>query len=174
MCFSTVTLRAPTDADGYSLHNLVARCQPLDTNSVYCNLLQCTDFADTAIAAENSQGQLVGFISGYRPPSRQDCIFIWQVAVDSSMRGQGLALKMLLSLIERVAPLGVRYIETTISPSNLPSQSLFLKAFKQLNIPHTTDTLFSSQKHFSGVHEDEVLYRAGPIITQSKNNQVNS
>src|SRR5690606_42164986 len=65
---------------------LVARCQPLDTNSVYCNLLQCSDFADTAIAAEDANGQLVGFISGYRPPSRPDTLFVWQVAVDASMR----------------------------------------------------------------------------------------
>ena len=64
MSIATVTLRQPTDQDGYSLHQLVSRCQPLDINSVYCNLLQCTDFADTAIAAENAQGELVGFISG--------------------------------------------------------------------------------------------------------------
>jgi len=98
LSFPTVVLRRPTDGDGYNLHQLVARCQPLDTNSVYCNLLQCSDFADTAIAAENAQGELVGFISGYRPPARPDTLFVWQVAVDSSMRGQGLALRMLLAL----------------------------------------------------------------------------
>ncbi|MFW9674712.1 hypothetical protein V3H45_25585, partial [Vibrio parahaemolyticus] len=78
LSFPTVMLRRPTDGDGYNLHQLVARCQPLDTNSVYCNLLQCSDFADTAIAAENAQGELVGFISGYRPPSRPDTLFVWQ------------------------------------------------------------------------------------------------
>ncbi|HZJ94683.1 MAG TPA: diaminobutyrate acetyltransferase [Thiopseudomonas sp.] len=167
MSFATVKLRQPTDGDGHALNQLVARCQPLDTNSVYCNLLQCTDFADTAIAAENADGNLVGFISGYRPPARPDTLFVWQVAVDSSMRGQGLALRMLLALIERVAAQGVRFIETTITPNNAASQALFLKAFNQLRISHSTSVLFSSQKHFAGQSEDEVLYRAGPLPMDS-------
>ena len=168
MSFAPVKLRQPTDGDGHSLHQLVARCQPLDTNSVYCNLLQCTDFADTAIAAENADGNLVGFISGYRPPARPDTLFVWQVAVDSSMRGQGLALRMLLALTARVAAAsGVRFIETTISPDNAASQALFLKAFNQLGISHTTSVLFSSAQHFAGLHEDEVLYRAGPLPLDS-------
>ncbi|QFU10592.1 L-2,4-diaminobutyric acid acetyltransferase [Stutzerimonas frequens] len=164
LSFPTVMLRRPTDGDGYNLHQLVARCQPLDTNSVYCNLLQCSDFADTAIAAENAQGELVGFISGYRPPSRPDTLFVWQVAVDSSMRGQGLALRMLLALTERVArEHGVRYMETTISPDNAASQALFKRAFDKLGADCTTRTLFSRAEHFAGQHEDEVLYRAGPF-----------
>lgn len=164
LSFPTVMLRRPTDGDGYNLHQLVARCQPLDTNSVYCNLLQCSDFADTAIAAENAQGELVGFISGYRPPSRPDTLFVWQVAVDGSMRGQGLALRMLLALTKRVArEHGVRYMETTISPDNAASQALFKRAFDKLGADCTTRTLFSRAEHFAGQHEDEVLYRAGPF-----------
>jgi L-2,4-diaminobutyric acid acetyltransferase len=160
---SPVTLRRPTDGDGYPLHQLVARCQPLDRNSVYCNLLQCTDFADTAIAAEDADGRLVGFISGYRPPSRPDTLFIWQVAVDAPMRGQGLALRMLLALVERLASQGVRYLETTISPDNGASRALFERAFQRLNAPSSSRTLFSRAVHFAGLHEDEVLYRAGPF-----------
>lgn len=163
MSVPTVTLRRPTDGDGLALHQLVSRCQPLDTNSVYCNLLQCSDFADTAIAAEDANGQLVGFISGYRPPARPDTLFVWQVAVDASMRGQGLALRMLLTLTERVAAQGVRFMETTISPDNEASQALFKKAFAQLGAGYSTRTLFSRTEHFAGQHEDEVLYRAGPF-----------
>jgi L-2,4-diaminobutyric acid acetyltransferase len=160
----TVTLRRPTDGDGYPLHELVARCQPLDTNSAYCNLLQCSDFADTAIAAVNAEGQLVGFISGYCPPSRPDTLFVWQVAVDASMRGQGLALRMLMALIARVAKeQGIRNLETTISPDNGASQALFKKAFAKLGVDYSTRTLFSRAEHFAGKHEDEVLYRAGPF-----------
>ena len=175
MSIATVTLRQPTDRDGYSLNQLVARCQPLDTNSVYCNLLQCTDFSDTSIAAENESGTLVGFISGYRPPARPDTLFIWQVAVDSSMRGQGLALRMLLALVERTARQhGVRYLETTISPDNAASQALFIKAFRTLDAYFETRTLFGRDRHFAGLHEDETLYRAGPLSlsqTTSRNTE---
>lgn len=163
MSYAPATLRLPNAEDGYLLNELIARCPPLDCNSVYCNLLHCSDFADTAIAAENAEGQLVGFISGYRPPNRQDTLFVWQVAVDPSQRGQGLALRMLLALTERLAIQGVRYLETTISPDNGASQALFKKAFAHLNADYTTSTLFSRAAHFAGQHEDEVLYRAGPF-----------
>lgn len=164
MSIATVTLRQPTDRDGYSLNQLVARCQPLDTNSVYCNLLQCTDFADTAIAAENASGELVGFISGYCPPARPDTLFVWQVAVDSRLRGQGLAQRMLSTLFQRVVQQRkVRFLETTISPGNQASQALFTGFFDRLAMPCQTRTLFSHQQHFSGHSDDEVLYRAGPL-----------
>src|SRR5690625_5758066 len=42
--------RKPSAKDGYPLHELVAASPPLDPNSAYCNLLQCTHFADTAVA----------------------------------------------------------------------------------------------------------------------------
>lgn len=157
------SLREPQATDGYALNQLVERCPPLDTNSVYCNLLQCTDFSATSIAAVNTQGELVGFISGYRPPARPDTLFIWQVAVDSSMRGQGLALKMLMGLTERTAAVGVRWLETTISPGNTASEALFAKAFRQLGVEPETRVLFSRAEHFDGQHDDEVLYRAGPF-----------
>lgn len=167
-----ITLRRPNDTDGYALNELVARCQPLDTNSVYCNLLQCTDFADTSIAAEHD-GQLVGFISGYRPPNRNDTLFVWQVAVDSSMRGQGLALKMLMGLIQRTAEAGVRFLETTISPGNTASEALFAKAFRELGIEPETRVVFSRANHFNGQHDDEVLYRAGPFSTATAQQNLN-
>src|SRR5690554_7291512 len=76
MSSKSYSLRRPRATDGYALNQLVKRCPPLDTNSVYCNLLQCSDFSATGIAAEDSQGELVGFISGYRPPSRPDTLFV--------------------------------------------------------------------------------------------------
>ncbi|MFN3580262.1 MAG: diaminobutyrate acetyltransferase [Pseudomonas sp.] len=163
-----ITLRKPTATDGYALNQLVARCSPLDTNSVYCNLLQCADFADTAIAAVTEEGDLVGFISGYRPPNRADTLFVWQVAVDSSMRGQGLALSMLMALVERVQGEGVIRLETTISPGNAASEALFKKAFKLLEFDYSTQVVFTREQHFNGQHDDEVLYSAGPFATTLK------
>ena len=72
----------------------------------------------------------------------------------------------LLALTARVATQGVRFIETPFT-SNAASQALFVKAFHQLGIPHNTSVLFSHQQHFAGLHEDEVLYRAGPLPLDS-------
>ena len=33
--------RRPAMFDGPAVHNLIARCPPLDANSVYCNVVQC-------------------------------------------------------------------------------------------------------------------------------------
>ena len=170
MSSKTFSLRIPQATDGHALNQLVERCPPLDTNSVYCNLVQCTDFSATSIAAENPEGELVGFISGYRPPSRPDTLFIWQVAVDDRMRGQGLASSMLLELIRRTADAGVRWLETTISPGNNASEALFARAFRELGVSAETQVLFDRATHFDGLHDDEVLYRAGPFSETALSN----
>lgn len=163
-----IRFRPPVAEDGAALNELVARCPPLDTNSVYCNLLQCTDFADTSIAADDN-GRLIGFASGYRPPLRPDTLFVWQVALEDAYRGRGIAKAMLTHLFERLQPQGVRCIETTISPGNQASESLFRSLFRTLNLSCQTRLLFGREQHFGGRHDDEVLYRAEPRITHATN-----
>ena len=41
-----LVFRQPTAEDGYPLNKLVENSPPLDPNSVYCNLLQCTHFVN--------------------------------------------------------------------------------------------------------------------------------
>ncbi|WP_286237257.1 diaminobutyrate acetyltransferase [Neptuniibacter halophilus] len=142
---------------------LIRRCPPLDTNSLYCNLLQCRDFSETSILAEGPDGQAVGFISGYIPPARPDTLFIWQVALDSNWRGQGIARTMLSELFQRVEQ--AKYLETTISPSNAASRKLFTGFFSEHFMEYETSLLFERGDHLDADHEDEVLYRAGPAIS---------
>jgi L-2,4-diaminobutyric acid acetyltransferase len=159
-----IHFRLPRPEDGVALHTLIAACPPLDTNSVYCNLLQCTHFSETALAAETAQGELIGFISGYRPPMRLDTLFVWQVALHPKYRGQGIAQAMLQALVERTQrDLGIAFIETTISPGNLPSEGLFASFFATWQLETTRTLLFSRKTHFADQHEDEVLWRAGPL-----------
>src|SRR5690554_486165 len=75
-----VCVRKPTAMDGMNVHRLIAQCPPLDPNSVYCNLLQCSHFADTAVLVE-AQGEVVAFMSGYVKPTDAQVLFVWQVAV---------------------------------------------------------------------------------------------
>src|SRR5690606_17223851 len=78
-----IVLRAPVAEDAADLHQLVADCPPLDPNSLYCNLLHCSHFSGTSVAAvrrdEQGKERLVGFISGYIPPGQPDTLFVWQV-----------------------------------------------------------------------------------------------
>src|SRR3546814_8400758 len=106
----------PKAEDGAAISKLIAACPPLDRNSAYCNLLQCSHFADTCIVAERD-GYIAGWISGYRPPSEPDRFFIWQVAVSETARGAGLAGRMIDMLLARPSAAGARALITTITRS---------------------------------------------------------
>lgn len=165
-----ITLRPPASADGPRLHQLVRACKPLDENSTYCNLLQCTHFADTCVAAEQD-GALVGFISGYIPPKQADTLFVWQVAVSEQARGHGLAKRMLAELLERDACAQVRFIETTITPDNDASWAMFRGFARAHHMPAETFILFDSRIHFAGEHTEEHLLRIGPFNLQRSHSQ---
>jgi len=154
--------RKPVSEDGAAVHRLIAKCPPLDPNSPYCNLLQCSHFSDTSILARSGQ-EIVAFVSGYMVPQREDTLFIWQVAVLESLRGQGIATHMLLNLLKRPLCRNVRYIETTITDDNKASKSLFQKLAEFLDAPLTTTLLFSRGTHFDGKHASEHLWRIGPF-----------
>lgn len=160
MYLMDIHYRKPTPKDGSSVHLLINRCPPLDKNSLYCNLLQCQDFAETSILAETDEGEVIGFISGYLPPQREHTLFIWQVALDAPYRGHGIASEMLSQLFDRNPD--IHFMETTISPSNKASEMLFTRFFSKHHMDYETHVLFDSHEHFQGEHEDEVLYRAGP------------
>jgi len=158
-----VSLRKPVPEDGLSLHALVAASPPLDANSSYCNLLQCSYFADTAIAAD-VDNQLAGFVSGFWSQRTPQTLFVWQIVVGESWRGQRLAQRMLSALVERLSSHSLRFIETTITPDNQTSWKVFERLAQALNAPLVADTLFDKDRHFRGQHPDEVLVRIGPIF----------
>ncbi|HEY7774854.1 MAG TPA: diaminobutyrate acetyltransferase [Marinagarivorans sp.] len=158
--------RKPEKADGMRVHDLIGQCPPLDPNSSYCNLLQCTHFADTCVAAERD-GELVGFISGYCPPNKPNTLFVWQVAVSESARGCGLASQMLEQLLARDECRGVHYIETTITADNAGSWALFTKLSERLETQLERSTYFDKHEHFQDRHDSELLARIGPFNTNT-------
>jgi L-2,4-diaminobutyric acid acetyltransferase len=158
--------RKPSAEDGYPLNQLVAASPPLDPNSIYCNLLQCSHFADTAVAV--SQGdQLMGFVSGYLLPNQSETLFVWQVVISEQARGKGLAKRMLKHLLARPACRGVRYLETTITPDNEASWALFRSLARELDTELKSRLHFEKQAHFGGVHDDEHLLILGPFKPSS-------
>lgn len=112
---------------------------------------------------------LVGFISGYQHPKHTDTLFIWQVAIDESARGQGLASRMLLEILRRPECDSINYLETTISPSNQASMALFGKLANAVNGEFQSNDWLDSQSHFHGQHESEQLIRIGPFHSTSAN-----
>lgn len=157
-------LREPAATEGHAVHQLIARCKPLDENSVYCNLLQCSHFAATSCAAV-MDGDVVGFVSGYRVPPRPTTLFVWQVAVDERARGRGLAKRLISAILQRDGNRDIDHLETTITPDNAASWALFEGLARQWGADGERHTLFEREAHFAGAHDSEVLYRIGPFAT---------
>jgi L-2,4-diaminobutyric acid acetyltransferase len=146
------------------VYQLVKSCPPLDTNSSYCNLLQCSHFSATSVAAE-LEGQLVGFISGYIIPDRPDTLFVWQVAVSEQARGIGLASRMLKHILSRSQCQQVHYIETSITAENQGSWALFTSLAKKLAAELNSSDWMDKHTHFKDQHDSEALVRIGPFTT---------
>jgi L-2,4-diaminobutyric acid acetyltransferase len=151
-----VTFRVPRKTDGAAVWRLIRSCQPLDENSLYCNLLQCDHFADTCVAADRaSDGELVGWVSAYLVPDDPRTLFVWQVAVDERAQGQGVARRMLSALLDRDACNGVRELKTTITRNNAASWALFRSFARRHGGELSSEPYFRKDDHFDGAHVTE-------------------
>ena len=157
-----VKLRKPNGEDGPRVTALVAASPPLDPNSAYCNLLQCTDFRDTCVVAERD-GELLGWLSGYRVPAAPHRLFIWQIAISSGARGMGLATRMVEELLARPDVAGATEIVTTITDTNDASWGLFRSLARRLGAELTRSSRFDRETHFAGQHDTEWEARIAPL-----------
>lgn len=153
--------RGPTAADARAVWELVADCRPLDPNSLYCNLLQCTHFAETCILAEQG-GRIRGWVSAYRPPTDPQTLFIWQVAIPREARGCGLASSLIKELLQRDAVRGIRQLQATVTRDNKASWALFRSVADSLDAPLISQAHFDREQHFGGRHQSEYMLTIGP------------
>ncbi|WP_448223311.1 diaminobutyrate acetyltransferase [Gordonia iterans] len=151
-----IRFREPVVGDGIRLWEIARDSQVLDVNSSYAYVLWCHDFAGTSIVAERDE-RAVGFVTGYRKPTRPDVLMVWQVAVDADQRGSGIAARMLTTLFERCRPDGVTSMHTTISPDNLASRRLFASVADRLGLGFGSESLFAVTD-FPDAHQPEDLY----------------
>lgn len=164
------SFRSPTVVDGGRIWQLVIDAGTLDRNSSYAYVLLCRDFAETCIIAEHF-GDLAGFVTGYRPPSRPDTLFVWQVGVAPSARGKGLASALLTKLLGSGGCQGVRFLETTVSPSNEASLALFKSLARRLDANLEELAGFGAELFPESGHEAEPLLRIGPFdISKRRSN----
>src|SRR5262249_29786916 len=140
-----VRLREPRTTDAPRVLALVWACPPLDVNSLYCYLILCTHFHETCVLAERD-GEVLGFISGYREPSRADVLFCWQVAVAAEMRRSGLASVMLKSILSSPACRGVRAVGGTGTRPNHASMRPFPRLPRGLAAPGRSPGRFSGRR----------------------------
>ncbi|MFD0420152.1 diaminobutyrate acetyltransferase [Streptomyces sp. NPDC127108] len=157
----------PGVADGAAIWRIARDSKVLDLNSSYSYLLWCRDFAATSVVARDSDGEPVGFITGYVRPDKPRTLVVWQVAVDHAQRGRGLAGALLDGLAAKVAAHpGFDALETTISPGNTASERLFT-SFAERHGARVERTVLFDAALFpgdDGGHEPEVLYDIAPLF----------
>lgn len=148
-------LRKPVPSDGSEIWKLIKECKPLDTNSMYANLIQADHFRDTCVVAE-LDGGIAGWVSGHIIPD-SDELFVWQVAVSEEARGLGLGKKMLLELIDRDACTDAAALKTTITRDNEASWALFKSFARATGGLLYDDPHFERETHFDGKHATEYM-----------------
>ena len=159
---STILYRKPQLKDAKKIINLIKSGGTLDLNSEYLYLLQTTHFSETSSVAVY-EDEIIGFVSGYLLPNENEKLFIWQVAVSDKFRGQNLAMQIIMDIFNRNnSKRKIKYILSTVSPSNKSSQRVFEKVSNHLQTKIENSVLFSLDD-FIDAHEEEVQYLIGPI-----------
>lgn len=164
-------MRPPRVQDGPAIYQLIASSPPLDLNSPYAYFIQALHFSDTCLLAEAS-GTVAAYVSGYVPRNARDTLFVWQVATHPDWRGQGLARILVCNLLARHPE--VRWLETTIGPSNLASQTLFQGIARVTHSEVQAQPCFEAELFQAALpdgaaeHEAEMLFRIGPFDLPSR------
>lgn len=158
---SQVTYEIPTVEDGSAMWELVNN-STLDQNSPYKYLMMCKYFSETCVVAKFNN-KTVGFITAFIPPQRSNVVFIWQIGMDPSYRGNGIASEMLNTLVDRESCKYVCYMEATVTPSNDASKSLFKGFARKHNTNCEIKEGFAEDLFPSEEHEEELTFRIGPF-----------
>jgi ribosomal protein S18 acetylase RimI-like enzyme len=81
-------------------------------------------FGNTCFIAEY-ENNIIGYLMGVISQTRESTYFLWQIGISSSMQGKGIGRLLLESAENKVRGIGLKRIEVTIDPENIPSQKLF-------------------------------------------------
>lgn len=154
-------IRNATKSDGPAIYQIARNCPSLDLNSRYCYLLLCAHFDKYCLIAEAGD-KIIGFVSAYPHPHQTDTLFIWQIGVEPDFHNLGVGSALLEHLVYMAVENGIKYIETTITPSNKASRALFRKITKANNTNFTESDYFSTHL-LGGEHEAERLFKIGPF-----------
>lgn len=157
-----LSVRAPTKSDGQKFYKMARDAGGLDVNSEYAYLLLGAHFSETCAIAEQNREPL-GFISAYILPDRPNVLFVWQVAILPEHRKRGLAKMMLKDILSRDSCHSVRYVQASVTPSNVASGNLFASLARDLG-SEVRSLPFFDEGDFSEKHEKEDLVCIGPFF----------
>ncbi|HET6724667.1 MAG TPA: diaminobutyrate acetyltransferase [Gammaproteobacteria bacterium] len=156
-----LNIRPAIAADGGRMWELVRASDALELNSAYCYLLMAKHFGETCMVAERGD-TLLGFVMGYIPPPQPDTAFVWQIGVAAEARGQGIAGRLLDTLVDSQ---DANWLEASVGESNAASRALFNGFARRRHATIDSDSDFINAAEFPGEHETEKRFRIGPLKT---------
>jgi|TARA_B110000503_G_scaffold52015_1_gene83736 L-2,4-diaminobutyric acid acetyltransferase len=166
---TAIKITHPNKKNGLAIARLVERCPPLDLNSTYHYFIQSHYFSKTsAVAFDNNE--VIAFASGFILPENNNSLFIWQVAIDESYRGQGLGIELINFILEQNH--SVNTIETTVTKSNSSSRRMFEKISQKYESTVSEKVLFDGERDFSNEHESEILITISTTIQGKKDEDI--
>jgi L-2,4-diaminobutyric acid acetyltransferase len=153
--------REPRPEDGFVVWELVKNTPGLDTNSPYSYVLWFRDFADCSLLA-TVNGEIVGFLTGYRRPDEPGTYFVWQTAVSPRHGIPFLGVRLFEAAAERQRQRGARYVEATVSADN-KAILMVLKQYARKRSAEVAERVLFPAAWLGDGHHDEVLHRIGPL-----------
>ncbi|MFT4639925.1 MAG: L-2,4-diaminobutyric acid acetyltransferase [Verrucomicrobiales bacterium] len=156
-----LTIGTPALHDAVVMHRLAEKSGVLDVNSRYAYLLCVHLFQRSCRVVRNQADEVLGFVTAIVDPEASDTLFVWQVTIDQSARGQQLGAKMIVDII---STLQVRYVEATVTPSNAPSARMFARIADLLDADIHRSAGFAPELFAPEEHEAEELVRIGPVL----------
>jgi L-2,4-diaminobutyric acid acetyltransferase len=116
-----INIRTAYENDFLKIHKFVSNCKPLESYSEHFYKIVTRYFGNCCFIAEN-ENKILGVIIGLASQVHNKTYFMWQIGVESSLKGDGIAKILLKKAEEEVKKLGCNRIELTVDPENIPSQ----------------------------------------------------
>ncbi|PWH07087.1 diaminobutyrate acetyltransferase [Brachybacterium endophyticum] len=155
-----IRILPPAADHGAAMWRVARDSGTLDLNTSYAYLLMARDFAATTRVALQD-GEVVGFVLGYRRPDAPQTLFVWQIAVDDVARGRRIGARLLDSLVDDLSD--VTTLETTITADNAASNRLFASFAERHGAAHSTQPLFAEADFPDEGHPTEHLHVIGDL-----------
>lgn len=154
-----MVIRPTAGTDGARMWLLARESGVLDLNSSYAYLQLAQDFGQSCRIAERD-GEPLGFVLGYPPAARPGHLFVWQVAVSSAARGEGLAGRMIDDLLDAG---GVEFLEATVTEDNAGSRALFAGVARRRHAELVWNDHIRPEDFPDAGHDAEPMLRIGPL-----------
>ena len=157
-----LAVRRPRLQDGRRLWQFVRESSHQGWISSDFYLLLCYHFPDTCVVAEEGD-DIVGFLAAYRSPLAEGTVFVWQLCVGLECRDTEIATHMLTDLLDRDVSRDVRYLEATVCPTESAQQAAMRGLARRFGTVCEERPLFQPHLFAEEDHEEEWLYRVGPL-----------